>query len=89
MLAWYSRYSCQLWGQIIEYTLDKTLGTLWCPILTASKGCFTISGCHINAVVIKAILAWHWLHVQGCSAPGRMMAQNGSPGLLTSCRGLT
>ena len=51
-LARYSRRFCQPWGQVIECMLDKTSGTLRCPILMASKGCFSIPGCHINAVVM-------------------------------------
>lgn len=91
-LVWYSRCSCQPWGQIIECVLDKTSGTLWCPILMASKGCVSIPGWdgeHIDAVVISAILAGRWLHVQGSSAPGCTVVQNGSPHLLARHRGLS
>lgn len=39
------------WGWITEGMVDRTLGTLWCSVLVASKD-DTILWCHINAVVI-------------------------------------
>lgn len=55
-LPWHSSCCCQQsqqkpWGWITEGMVDRTLGTLWCSILVASKD-DTILGCHINAVVI-------------------------------------
>lgn len=50
-LPWHCSCSCQQTqqkpcGQITEGMLDRTLGTLWCPILMASRDDTTL-GCHM------------------------------------------